>query len=170
MTKTEVNLVVIMNVVGFFVCRTARPGSLKSSYCLRSQLRDDFYQKEIYEDRGPISDVFVADGNGVDEIYIIMTSAGSGSYGTVLASDKDNSLSMIHFPKIEDGDLTVEGYRGHDTFRIEGQKLVRVFPIYNPGDTSSRLTGGVRTLVYGLYPGEAMWQLKIERIEMLNDP
>ena len=36
---------------------------------------------EIYEDRDPISDLFVADldGYGFDEIYIITTSAGSGS-------------------------------------------------------------------------------------------
>ena len=56
---------------------------------------------EIYEDRDPISDVFIADldGNGFDETYIITTSAGSGGYGTVLgfASNKDKSLSMINF-------------------------------------------------------------------------
>jgi hypothetical protein len=41
---------------------------------------------DTFEDKDPISDVFVADldGNGFDEIYIITTSAGSGSYGTVL--------------------------------------------------------------------------------------
>lgn len=129
---------------------------------------------EIYEDRDPVSDVFVADidGDGFDEIYIITTSAGSGSYGTVLglASNKDNSLSMVHFPEIQDGDVNFEGYRGHDTFRIEGRKLVRIFPVYNPGDTNNRPTGGIRTLVYGLYPGEAMRQLKVEKIEMLKDP
>jgi hypothetical protein len=130
--------------------------------------------QETYEDRDPISDVFVADidGNGFDEIYIITTSAGSGSYGTVLglASNKDKSLSMIHFPEIEDGDVNFEGYMGHDTLRIEGQKLVRIFPIYNQGDTNIKPTGGIRKLVYGLYPGEAMWQLKIEKSEQLNNP
>ena len=130
--------------------------------------------REIYQDRDPISDVFVADidGNGFDEIYIITTSAGSGSYGTVLglASNKDKSLSMIHFPEIRDGDVNFEGYMGHDTFRIEGQKLVRLFPIYTRGDTNIKPTGGIRKLVYGLYPGEAMWQLKIEKSEQLNNP
>lgn len=40
----------------------------------------------VYEDRHPISDVFLVDldGNGFDEIYIITTSAGSGSYEMVL--------------------------------------------------------------------------------------
>ena len=129
---------------------------------------------EIYKDRDPISEVFVADldGNGFDEIYIITTSVGSGSYGTVLgfASNKDKSLSMINFPEIQKGDENFEGYMGHDTFKIEDQKLVRIFPIYNQGDTNQNPTGGTRKLVYGLYPGEAMWQLKVEKSETLFSP
>jgi len=129
---------------------------------------------EIYKDRDSISDVFVADldGNGFDEIYIITTSAGSGSYGTVLgfASNKDKSLSMIDFPEIQKGDENFEGYMGHDTFKIEDQKLVRIFPIYNEGDTNQDPTGGTRKLVYGLYLGEAMWQFKVEKSETLNSP
>jgi hypothetical protein len=129
---------------------------------------------EIYQDRDPISDVFVADldGNGFDEIYIITTSAGSGSHGTVLgfASNKDKSLSMINFPEIQKGDENFEGHMGHDSFKVEDQKLVRIFPIYNQGDTNQNPTGGTRTLVYGLYPGAAMWQLKVEKSETLNTP
>ena len=127
---------------------------------------------ETCEDRDPISDVFVADldGNGFDEIYIITTSAGSGSYGTVLgfASNKDKSLSRIHFPETQEGNQNFQGYMGHDTFKIEDQKLVRIFPVYREGDTNKNPTGGKRKLVYGLYPGEAMWQLKIEKSETLN--
>jgi hypothetical protein len=52
-----------------------------------------------YDDKDPISDVFVADldDNGLDEIYIITTSAGSDSYGTVLrfTSNKDKSLCHV---------------------------------------------------------------------------
>jgi hypothetical protein len=129
---------------------------------------------QIYRDRDPISDVFVADldGNGFDEIYIITTSAGSGGYGTVLgfASNKDKSLSMINFPEIQEGDENFEGYMGHDTFKIEDQKLERTFPIYNEGDTNQHPTGGTRKLIYGLYPGEAMWQLMVEKSKTLNTP
>jgi hypothetical protein len=127
---------------------------------------------KVFEDRNPISDVFVADldGNGFDEIYIITTSAGSGSYGMVLgfASNKDKSLSMIHFPERREGDEHFEGYMGHDSFRIEDGKLLRIFPLYNQGDTIENPTGGRRKLVYGLYPGEAMWQLKVEEAEDLT--
>ena len=130
--------------------------------------------QEIYPDRDPVSDVFITDldNNGFDEIYIITTSAGSGSYGTVLgfSSNKDKSLSMINFPEIQERDENFKGYMGHDTFKIEDQKLVRTFPIYNKGDTNKNPTGGTRKLVYGLYPGEAMWQLKVWKSETLNSP
>ena len=124
------------------------------------------------EDRDPISDVFVADldGNGFDEIYIITKSAGSGSYGTVLgfASNKDKSLSMINFPEIRKGDENFEGYMGHDTFKIEDQKLVRIFPIYNKGDTNENPTGGRRKLVYGLFPGRGHVAIKGREIRSSN--
>ncbi len=89
---------------------------------------------EIYEDRDPVSEVFVADldGNGFDEIYTITTSAGSGSYGTILgfASNKDKSLSMINFPEIQKGDESFKGYMGHDSFKIEnvqsGDEIIQI--------------------------------------------
>ena len=124
---------------------------------------------EIYINVDPVSDVYVADldNNGYDEIYIITTSVGSGSYGKVLgfASNKDKSLSMINFPEAQTGDKIFEGYMGHDDFLIENNKLVRVFPIYNRNDNNQNPTGGKRKLIYGLYPGEAMWQLSIEEQE-----
>ena len=134
----------------------------------------DFENKnqEIYEDRNPISNVFVTDldGNSFDEIYIFTISAGSSSFGTILgfASNKDKSLSMINFPEIQEGDKNFEGYMGHDVFKIEKRKLIRIFPIYNEGNTNQNPTGGKRKLVYGLYTGEAMWQLKVEKSETLD--
>ena len=77
---------------------------------------------------------------------------------------------MINFPYPAKEDKTFKGYMGHDVFTIEGQKLVRSFPLYNEGDTNHKPTGGKRKLIYGLYPGEAMWQLKIEKSETLNTP
>ena len=127
---------------------------------------------ETYENRDPISDVFIADldRNGFDEIYIITTSQGSGSYGKVIgfASNNDKSLSMINFPDMQKEDDMFKGYMGHDIFTIEDQKLIRIFPIYNKDDTNQNPTGGKRKLIYGLYPGEAMWQLKIEKSETMN--
>jgi len=147
----------------------------RSLSTIRISTRDfEHNYQEVYADRDPISEVFVADldGNGFDEIYIITASAGSGSYGTVLAfaSNGDKSLSMINFPEIQKGDENFEGYMGHDTFKIEDQMLVRIFPVYREGDTNENPTGGRRKLVYGLVPGEAMWQLKVEKSENPKGP
>jgi hypothetical protein len=35
--------------------------------------------------------------------------------------------------------------------------------------TQKGAVGWIRKLIYGLYPGEAMWQLKIEKSEQLNN-
>jgi hypothetical protein len=84
------------------------------------------------------------------------------------ASNKAKSLSRIHFPEIRKGDENFEEYMGHDTFTIEGRKLVRIFPVYNQGDTNENPTVGRRKLVYGLVPGEAMWQLRVEQVEKVG--
>jgi hypothetical protein len=153
------------------VSETHPAGESLSTIEVRTEGFEHNFQ-EVFPDRDPVSDVFTADldGNGFDEIYIITTAAGSGSYGSVLgfASNKDKSLSMIFLPEIREGDAHFEGYMGHDTFRIEDQKLVRIFPIYRQGDTNSNPTGGRRKLVYGLVPGEAGWQLRVEQSEKLN--
>lgn len=120
---------------------------------------------EVFKDRDPVESVHVADldANGFDEFYIVTVSSGSGSYGNVLgfASNRDKSLSMIYLPEIREADELFAGYMGHDSFRIVDNKLVRSFPVYQPSDTNNKPTGGTRRLTYGLFPGEAGWQLRI---------
>ena len=93
----------------------------------------------IYKDRDPITDNFLSDldGKGFDEIYIIITSPGSGSYGTVLGfvSNKDKSLSMINFPEVQEGDIHFKGYIPNSPLKIR-RKLRFFFP--NPKIQSSR--------------------------------
>ncbi len=122
---------------------------------------------ETFKDVDPVADLFIAvlDENGFDEIYIITMSAGAGIYGNVLgfASNKDKSLSGINISNVDTNDRAFKGYMGHDVFSIKDQKLIRSFPIYVKEDTNQKPTGGNRNLIYGLIPGEAMWQLKIEK-------
>ena len=75
---------------------------------------------------------------------------------------------MIHFPEMREGDANFEGYMGHDSFTIEGRNFVRVFPVYDKGDTNGNPTGGRRKLAYGLVPGEAGWQMRIEKSRELS--
>ena len=133
------------------------------------QIRSEGFEHEFdetFKDVDPIKDVLIADLdlNGFDEIYIVTLAVGSGSYGNVIgiASNRDKSMSRIHFPEIETGDPIFKGYMGHDEFIIENQRLVRYFPIFFPGDANADRTSGFRRVAYCLKPGEAMWQLEIE--------
>ena len=116
-----------------------------------------------FTDMDPINKVLVGDldANGYDELYIITTSAGSGSYGNVIgiASISDKSLSQITVPAVEEKDMKkggkFEGYEGHDEFEIIENSLARRFPIKAPNATK-------RAINYKLKLGEASFILYIK--------
>ena len=104
--------------------------------------------------------------DGSPEIYVYVSSAGSGSYGSLIAysANQKKSLTEINLPDLYQDSKNIEGYMGHDVFAVAGNVLRRSFPIYKPGDTNAKPTGGTRQIDYKLYPGEAVWQLKIDRV------
>jgi len=108
----------------------------------------------------------VADLNmdGSPEIYVYITSAGSGSYGSLVAysANRRKSLSDIYLPPVTQDKVASEGYMGHDEFAVGMGVLLHRFPIYNSADTNARPTGGTRQLQYKLVPGEAGWLLKLD--------
>ncbi len=116
-----------------------------------------------FTDMDPINKVLVGDldANGFDEIYIITTGAGSGSYGNVIgiASLSDKSLSQITVPAVEEKEMkkggNFEGYQGHDEFEIIENSLARRFPIKAPNAT-------MRSINYKLKAGEASFILYIK--------
>jgi hypothetical protein len=102
--------------------------------------------------------------DGLPEIYIFTMSAGSGSYGNVVAysTNHKKTLSSIYFPEIIPSSKEAKGYMGHDKFTIMEHSLVRRFPIYKENDSNAKPTGGTRELEYRLKEGkEASWQLKL---------
>ena len=117
---------------------------------------------------GTVTGAEVADLNvdGSPEIYVYIRSAGSGSYGSLVAfsANKCKSLSQINLPELAPGSSAAKGYMGHDEFAVVENILARRFPIYKDGDTNAKATGGMRQLQYKLHPGEAMWQLKVDRM------
>jgi len=117
---------------------------------------------------GQITRAEVADLNadGSPEVYIYIRSAGSGSYGTLVAfsANKRKSLSEIYLPPVSDDAKAAQGYMGHDDFAVVEGTLVRRFPVYKDGDSNAAPSGGVRQLQYKLKPGEANWQLKLDRV------
>jgi hypothetical protein len=149
------------------ICESHPRGSSLSDIAVTSS-GFEYNLNEILHDRDPIKSVLVADldSNGFDEFYIVTVSSGSGSYGNIIAfaSNNDKSLSMVHFPEIQEADEPFVGYMGHDIFKIFKNSLIRTFPIYMPLDKNSNPTGGIRRLTYDLFPGEAAWQLKITAV------
>ena len=125
---------------------------------------------QIFENQcdieGVVTGAEIADLNsdGSPEIYIYLTSAGSGSYGSVIAYaiNKKHSVTEIHMPDLKDDAILSKGYMGHDDFSIVENSLGRRFPMNLNGDANAKPSGGKRQLEYKLAPGEAGWLLKIK--------
>ena len=111
---------------------------------------------------GQVVGAEVADlnANGLPEIYVYVQGAGSGSYGEVVgyAVIKGAELSPITLPELTGANA--QGYQGHDQFQVVESCLARRFPIYKPGDSNAKATGGQRQICYKLKAGEAGWILR----------
>lgn len=109
-------------------------------------------------DKDPVQSGMLADldENDQDELYLVTTSAGSGSYAHIsgFMRDEQNKLVAIEVPEVTPEDQTkgrrFEGYMGHDTVFIHKNKLVRKFPKYKPGDSNDKPTGGNKEIKYSL--------------------
>jgi len=123
------------------------------------------------KDSDPLQQVLVEDldSNGYDELYLITTSSGSGSYGSIFgfASNQDLSLTTIYVPEITENDVQLDGsffgYMGHDSIYSNESKIYRKYPLFKEGDPNCCPTGGDRTLSYQLKAGEASWILEIKK-------
>lgn len=111
---------------------------------------------------GRVVDAEVADLNSdtLPELYVYVQSAGSGSYGQLVAYSvvKGQPLSPIYLQELTGP--AAKGYQGHDDFRVVEGCLVRRFPIYKTGDSNAKATGGLRQICYKLRHGEASWILR----------
>ncbi|QPN64196.1 PliI family lysozyme inhibitor of I-type lysozyme [Synechococcus sp. CBW1004] len=98
--------------------------------------------------------------DGEPELFVYTQSAGSGSYGAVWAwsVSRRGGLLPIRLGAMNSRDSS--GYRGHDRFAVVETSLVRRFPIYLPGDTNARPTGGTRQVTYKLMPEGSSLQLQ----------
>ena len=118
---------------------------------------------------GTVMNAEVGDLNidGYPEVLVYIQSAGSGSYGSVIGYSVNNgkSMSMISdLPQVAENPEAGTGYMGHDEFAIVESSLVQRFPIYKPGDSNAKPTGGTRQIQYKLKDGEAMRQFVVDQI------
>lgn len=150
-----------------FQVETPNEGSI-NQVTIRALAGEERFAEESVEADGTVAGVEVEDLNadGYPEVYVYVTSAGSGSYGSLIAyaSNRNRSISAIYLPPLEDDPEAAKGYMGHDRFVVGEGALVRNFPIYREGDTNVAPTGGTRQIQYQLKAGEAGWQLTPEKL------
>jgi hypothetical protein len=106
------------------------------------------------------------DADGAPEIYVYTHSAGSGTYGGLIAYavGEADSLSEVRLPPIEGDADAAPGYMGHDEFAVVENSLVRRFPVYREGDANAAPSGGTRQIQYKLVAGDSGWVLHKDRI------
>lgn len=91
------------------------------------------------------------------ELLVFITDAGSGSYGQ-LAGYEFNTQGQRPLSLPELSGAAAQGYQGHDTFRVEGQQVVRSFPIFLDADPNCCPSGGQRLVYYKLPAGSTAFQ------------
>jgi len=116
---------------------------------------------------GSVSGAEVADLNvdGFPEVYVWANSAGSGSYGSLVAYavNQGKTMSQVYLPPVAEDQKLNKGYMGHDEFAVVENTFVQRFPIYKMGDSNSEPAGKTRQLQYKLGKGEAGWKLVLDR-------
>lgn len=113
---------------------------------------------ELDERAGLVTEVAVGDldGDGFPELYVMTTSAGSGSYGELSGLGLRAGGGLERIALVDPADSpALRGYQGHDRFELRERMLLRRFPLYRPEDPNARPGGGVRELRYRLSPPRA---------------
>ena len=100
------------------------------------------------------------------ELFVYLTSDGSGSYGKLIGYSVNNgkSVSQVYLPDISENDEVSKGYMGHDEMAIVENTFCQRFPIYKEGDSNANPTGGIRQIQYKLVDGESSRILKIDKV------
>jgi len=91
---------------------------------------------------GMITGVWLADleSDGALDLVVALSSAGSGSYGSVhVYRHRNEDFVPVVVPDL---DAEQTGYMGHDVFTVEEGRLYRTFPRYVEGDPNAAPSGG----------------------------
>ena len=132
-------------------------GSLQQLTIKPSGLSAD--SRPVTQEVEPVVGAEVADLNAdsYPELLVYTQSAGSGSYGKVVAYSVNNgkSMSRVTFPATSENAQLKKGYMGHDKFTVVNNQLTQTFPLYKEGDANAAPSGKDRVVTYKLKNGEA---------------
>lgn len=100
------------------------------------------------------------------EIFVYLTSDGSGSYGKLIgySTNGGKSMSRVAFPSIADDSRINKGYMGHEEMSFAESVFTVRFPIYNDGDSNAEPTGGTRQIQYRMSEGVDGLVLKVDKV------
>jgi hypothetical protein len=105
--------------------------------------------------RGSVTDAIMGDlnGNGNPELYIFTTTSGGSTPASGVEAYEfvNRNFRPLQAPQKLSADLAT-GYMGQDKYVVQGNRLVRTFPIYSGSGAGSTPTGGTRTIEYSLNP------------------
>lgn len=103
-------------------------------------------------------------GDGYPEILVYTQSAGSGSYGNVVAYTytPDKGFRPILLPELAEDSSLNEGYMGHDLFQLDGTRLIRRFPIYAERSPNAEPLDSSRILFYSFGLDESAPRFRID--------
>lgn len=150
-----------------FAVTSKGKGSLQKLTIQPSGLTENNSTIELETD--PTTDAQITDLNadGYPELLVFTQSAGSGSYGKVIAYSVNNgkSVSSVTFPSTSENPKINKGYMGHDKFTIENNQLIQTFPVYQEGDANSKPTSKDRVVSYRLKDGEASRVFEVNKVK-----
>lgn len=100
------------------------------------------------------------------EVYIYTRETGGNKKAGLIAysANKKKSLSEINFPADDPKSKDLIGFNGGDEFAVVENSLVRRFSVYDGTSAEAKKTGKTRQIQYKLKPGEAMWQLVVDKV------
>lgn len=101
-------------------------------------------------------------GDGFPEIVVFTQEVGDSKlYVSGYSPNRGLSFSMFAWVPIEQHPDLKTGYKGDDEMEIIEGTLVQRFPIFDPDGKES---GKIRQIQYKLEEGEALRQLKVDRV------
>lgn len=103
------------------------------------------------------------DVDGFPEVYVYVRGTSEGAPGRLVAfaSNKGKSLSIISLPAASEIAEVKDSYRGGDEFAVLEARIGQRFPAVGP---DGKPTGKTKQIDWKLVPGEATWQLEVDKV------